>query len=138
MNTVFNDIPTGLEDRLLTMSNLPDNIVWENTSFTPTPGQAFIRVSTLPAPTTQTSIGTDGLNTQTGIFLVDSFYGKGSGRSVQDTFLSELVDHFKRGTVITQNGVEIRIESVYPLPSIEEDDWFHVPVQVTYISYTIN
>ena len=138
MNTVFSDIPTGLENHLNTMTNLPADIVWENTNFTPTPDQAFLRVSTQPATPTRTSIGIDGLNTQTGIFLINSFYGKGSGRSVQNTFLSELVDHFKSGTVITENSVEIRIESVGPQPAIEEDAWFHVPVQVTYIAYTTN
>lgn len=137
-NTVFSDIQNGLETHLLACPSVPTTIVWENTIYTPVPDVAFLRAMTQHAPTTQTSIGNDGLNTQSGIFLINSFYGRGDGRGIQNTFLSELVDHFKRGTTIVENGVSIRIEAVTPQPSIDEDDWFNVPIQVRYIAYTTN
>lgn len=137
-NTTFKDILDGLEAQLLTMANLPTNIVWENDTFTPTIGTTFMRVSTLPVEPVQTSLGTAGLNTQTGTFALDLFFQKGVGRAIQNTLVSEIVGHFSRGTTITQNSVVIRMEKVSPLPAIEEDNWFHVPVHVKYIAYTNN
>jgi hypothetical protein len=39
---------------------------------------------------------------------------------------------FKRGTVLTYSGVNVRCERAYRGPAVQDDDWFFIPVLIEY------
>lgn len=82
MSTTFRDISAALSGRLNTLTG-GTPIAWENSEYTPTMGTMFLRETLLPANTVQGSLGTIGKDEHGGIYQVDIFAPKGSGKGRQ-------------------------------------------------------
>jgi hypothetical protein len=130
MATHFNDIQAALESHL---SEMDYSIAWPNTDFTPSPNEVYLRASFLPADTVQAGLGSQGKDETTGIFQVDVVYPYGTGRSA---IVDEIADKFKRGTVLSYNGVNVRVRSVSIAPFIRDDAMAFVPLSINFQSYT--
>ena len=132
MATHFNDIQAALDSRLSSYTG-DYQVAWPNTNFEPEAGQTFLSPSFIPAETVQASLGSDGKDNTTGIYQIDVVYPAGSGRS---TVPDGLADHFKRGTVLSYNGVNVRIRSVSISPALTEGAFHFVPISVDFYTYT--
>lgn len=132
MSTFFTDIQGALRARLSTLPSSPP-VAWENVDYTPSSNTLFLRGTGLPGDTTQACLGDDGLDFHVGIFQVDVFIPGGKGRTA---WPDEIADHFKRGTILTQNNVNVRITSVSISRADEDENFYIVPVSISYQAFT--
>lgn len=132
MSTFFSDIAGALRTRLNSLPGAPP-IAWENINYTPSSKTLYLRATMLPIPTIQASLGDDGKDLHEGIFQVDVFIPDGQGRS---TWPDAIADHFKRGTVLTQNSVTVRIKNASIGTAFKEENFYQVPVTIDYQSFT--
>ena len=132
MSTFFNDIQGALRARLVSLPSSPP-VAWENVDFNPNSNELFLRATSLPGETTQACIGDAGLDDHIGIFQVDVFIPDGKGRS---TWPDTVADHFKRGSVLTQNAVNVRITTVSISSAAKDENFYIVPISITYQAFT--
>jgi len=134
--TVFIDISDAFDGHLDDMAGKPD-VAWSNKAFDPVIGTTFVRPALLPAGSVQASLGDSGLDENIGIYQIDIFAEAGKGKNEGMVTADLIADHFKRGTVLTSNGRNVRIKSVSQLSArVNPDGWFQIPIEVSYISYT--
>jgi len=132
MATHFNDIQAALENRLDSLSGGYD-IACPNVKYEPTGNNTFIVPNFIQEETLQVGLGASGKDETNGIFQIDVVYPAGLGRSsVPDS----VADHFKRGTTMTYNSVNVRVRSVSIAQAITDGAFHSVPVSVNFQSYT--
>jgi phage baseplate assembly protein gpV len=132
MATHFNDIQAALDTRLSTLSG-GYSIAWPNTKFEPEADQTFLSPSFIPNTTEQVGLGSSGKDETNGLYQIDVVYPAGTGRS---TIPDSIADHFKRGTVLTYNSVNVRVRSVSIESAVTEGAFHFVPVTVDFQTYT--
>lgn len=132
MSTFFNDIQGALRARLSTLQDAPP-IAWENIDYEPDSTTLYLRATGLPSDTIQACLGDDGKDEHLGVFQVDVFIPDGRGRSIWPDLIA---DHFKRGTVLTQNTVNVRITTVSIKTGIKDENFYFVPVSINYQAFT--
>jgi len=132
MATFFNDIQAALDTHL---QSIPGGytIAWPNVAFEPNGAGTYLRASFLPADTTQAAMGASGLDTTTGIYQVDAVYPAETGRT---DLTDDIANHFKRGTILTYNDVNVRVRSVSIAPAIRDGAFYFVPVSISWQTYT--
>ena len=92
----------------LTLST-PLQVAHPDKDFTP-PEAGYLKVTHLPNVTTQEELGDAGRNRHMGLFQVSVMWPEGQGGVVPTDIAGEVIAHFKRGTVITQDGVTIHVD----------------------------
>lgn len=132
MATNFNDIQAALDTRLSSLSGGYD-VAWPNTNYEPAGNGTFLSPNFIPEETLQVGLGANGKDETNGIYQIDVVYPAGQGRS---TIPDSIADHFKRGTVMTYNGVSVRVRSVSIEQAITEGAYHFVPVSVNFQTYT--
>lgn len=137
----FNEIQAALDTRayaFATGNGFTGQVAWENAPFTPTANTPWMRTTLLPAETEQRILGTNGLNRIQGIYQVDLFYpteqGSGAARDKADSVIS----YFKRGTTATYSATKVIILKAYRSPALIENDWYHIPINISWYSYVEN
>ena len=110
-----------------------------NIAFTPpTAGQnvKWLRATFLPAPSFETGIAWNAHNQHYGVFQLDVFYGQGAGEYAPGRLASAIIAYFARGTVLTKDGVSVRVvKQPYRGQMIKDDPWQMLPVSVPYLSF---
>jgi len=130
--TIFNDIESAFTNQLATLTDAPD-IAWPNINYKPKAGTAYLTCFMLPGAFNQASMGATGKDVQVGIFQINVFIPAGDGRS---QLPDAVADHFKRGTVLSYNGTDIRIRAASIGPAGVDGAWYIVPVSINYQTYT--
>jgi hypothetical protein len=131
VTTIFNDVQAALDTKLKTIPNVP--VAFPNVPYKPQAKTTYVRASFLPAETAQASLGANGKDETNGIYQIDVVVARGTGRP---QLVDTVADLFKRGTVLSYNGVTIRVRSVSMAPAILEDEWYFVPISVNFQTYT--
>ena len=132
MATYFNDIQAALDTRLTTLSGGYD-IAWPNIKYEPAGNATFLAPTFIPDEMVQVGLGSNGKDEMNGLYQVDVVYPAGQGRSsVPDS----VADHFKRGTVLSYNGTNVRVRSVSIAQAITEGAYHFVPITVNFQTYT--
>jgi hypothetical protein len=134
--TIFADISGALDGHLDTMTDLPD-VAWENGDFQPIKDELYLRASVLPGDTVQGGLGDEGLDEHLGIYQVDIAAPAGAYKSAAYIMADKVADHFKRGSTVSYNGVNVRIRNVSRDVAGREDGWYIFPVSITYFSHTL-
>lgn len=110
-----------------------------NIAFTPpAAGQnvKWLRATFLPAPSVETGIAWNAHNQHYGLFQLDVFYGQGAGEYAPGRLASAIIAYFARGTVLTKDGVSVRItKQPYRGPMIKDDPWQMLPVSIPYLCF---
>lgn len=132
MSTFFTDIAGALRTRLSTLASSPP-VAWQNINYKPNSKVLYLRETILPGETLQASMGDDGKDIHNGLYQIDVFIPEGQGRS---TWPDDIADHFKRGTVLTQNLVDVRIRSVSIGTGFKDENFYIVPVTVSWQTFT--
>ena len=133
----FDAVRTALDT--LMAATFVANVAYENAEYTPTVGTDWKRVTFLPTEPTQASLGTNGHNRLMGIYQVSVFAEVGKGPKAAEDAAELVITAFKRGTSLTAvGGVTTRIERAWRGPAIQESDWYHVPVSVSWFAYAAN
>lgn len=132
MSTFFTDIAGALRTRLNTLPSSPP-VAWQNIDYKPNSNTLYLRETMIPGETLQASLGDDGKDIHNGLYQIDVFIPDGDGRS---TWPDDIADHFKRGTVLTQNLVDVRIRNVSIGTGFKDENFYIVPVTISWQAFT--
>lgn len=124
-------IRLALEKRLNAMSPSLDT-AWENTSFKPTPGQAYQRVTLVPAAPENPTFG-DTLRREIGYLQVMLRYPQNKGSKDAQARAEMIKAWFPRGLALTESGSKIVIDRTPTIsPSITDGDRYCIPIWIRY------
>lgn len=127
--SVDTDIEKALNIKMSEAVAFP--IDYQNNSSTQT--DSFYSVEILPAETDSlATLSFAGYSDYLGIFQVNFYNKKDSGRVNYYTGLDEIRALFAVGTTLTQNGTSVLIESSYPDATIEIGEWSVTPININY------
>lgn len=123
----------GLLTRLSTLTLSPVmEVAWPDKDFTP-PAQGYLRPSLVPNTVSQVTLGDTGKNRHRGLFQISVFWKRNAGEIVAREKADLVAVHFKRGTTITNGGLNIRI---YRPPVVAQTftdgSYSHTPVTISY------
>ena len=113
-------------------------IAWENVNFvTPTTiGTPYLRSWLLPGKTTGLTLGPNSFDEYLGIFQIDCLYPIGQGWYDCKAKAGAICTHFKKGTLITYNNIEVRTYRVYPDSGDPDGEYYKVSVSIEYKAFT--
>jgi len=117
--------------RLQTLPSLPP-VAWENVAYTPVAGVTYLAPALLPGEPFQAEVGESGQNWHVGVYQISIFAPKNVGVGALGTLRDSIVDHFKRGTVMTGGPVTVTATKAYASGAITDADRVHVPVTIRY------
>lgn len=137
MSAPYSNIRSAFAEHLLTYPQVPA-IAWENVTFNPVAGQPYLKPTLLPGEPQQAEIGTDGINMHPGIYQISIFYPSGGGVYSVNQLRDGLINHFKRGTVLTYSGDSVRVVKSYPGPMLQEADYIQIPITIQFRAYAQN
>lgn len=132
--SVYDDIRSTFEVTLNNITGLPD-IAWENTSFTPTTDQSYIKVRMIPV-TREPAVR--GLNPQMyyrGYFLLECCTPEGVGPASADTLANTIISNIDAPEDITQSGFSLTIEYSERDLGTQEGSHYCVPVRIGWFTY---
>lgn len=114
-------------------------VAWHNRDHIPVSGQPWLRASYLPAGSEIAELGKQGRNRYTGIYQVSVFCPSGDGHGLSFDIAGEVEYAFRRGEVLTIDGLNVQIrQATHGQPMQEDNGWFHVPVSVSWFAFVKN
>lgn len=127
------DIRQALEQHLVTLDG-SFSTAHENEDFMPTVNVPYQECHLLPATPDNSAIGGQYYR-ERGIFQVMLRYPTGDGAGDASAKADAIQAHFKRGTLVSNDGVGVRITHS-PAVGIgrEEDGWWCVPISIQYMA----
>lgn len=127
------DIEKALNARMTEYQTAyPIDIVYPNTDYTPTIGTPFLQVFFLHGDTTQVEIGTDSDDRAPGIYQVNLNVQSNEGSGEATTIITQLKEYFKRGTIASYNGLNVRITSFNIGSNASDGDWYREVINIVF------
>lgn len=123
-------IRKGIRALISAVPGIPSAIAWENRDFTPVVGVPWIRETLLPGE--QTKVAFDVLQ-ETGLMQFDLFYPVSKGTEAAEGLVDLIIDQFKPDTGISASARTLRASRA---SGRREDDWYIVPVRITYLAHS--
>lgn len=109
-----------------------------NVAFTPpavSKTAQWLRAYFMPAPTVTLSTGS-GSNQHYGLLQIDALMGQGGGEPAVARLAADVIELFKRGTVVSRDGFTARIwKAPYRSSLMNEDAWAKIAVSIPYIAF---
>lgn len=133
----YTDIRAALTTQLSTMTGVPA-VAWENASYTPVVGTPYLTPSVLWAEGSQAELGVAGRNWERGIYQITCVYPPNTGMGALNTMIGKLRDRFKRGTVLTYNGVTVTIRKVIVSGQSIDASGIRQPVSISFYTQVAN
>lgn len=136
---LYTDIRSAFTNRLKTLPALPD-VAWEDRSYTPVTNRPYLEPALLPAEAKQVTIGTDGLNEESGIYQIAlKNYPRGHGTGEILIAAGVVRSWFKRGMSLTYNNITVTIRKSYiSPPDLSDPRGAQIIVSVAYYAQTSN
>jgi hypothetical protein len=137
--TVANSaIQSALCKHLSLMTPTNFSVVSENTSFDPTIEAPYLRSWLLPGETVGLTLGPNGFNSFVGVFQVDAVYPIDKGWGDAKAKVDKICTHFKRGSLLTFNDLQLRIVKVYPDAGSVDGPTYKISTSIYYEAYEQN
>lgn len=127
----FYDIKVALDTKLSTLSGSYD-FAWENVSFKPTIGTAYIRPFLLFSPSTKLTF--EGLQQNQGIYQVDVVVPVNKGMKVLLDKMDDIFDLF-REEVLTSNSSVVHVTTINSNRFSTEQAWMVGTVDIYFTCY---
>lgn len=135
--TQYTDIRAALTAQLNTMTGVPA-VAWENSPYTPVVGIPYLKPTILWAESFQAELGVSGANNESGIYQITVNYPLNQGMAPINSMVGKLRSWFKRGTILTYNGLYVTIRKVSLGPLNTGDAWISQPVSISFYTRTSN
>lgn len=108
-------------------------VAYPNVSFTPPSSGGYLRINLFKLPASRPNIGANAFTRHEGLIQIDAIYPQGGGEPPIVDTAALIKAHFDIGTVITQDGFNIRVLSPPTVETLQRDDpWAFVPVTISY------
>jgi len=113
-------------------SKYPIDIAYPSVSYEPRVGTAFLTIDYLHGESYQVELGTESDDRDVGIYQITLNTENNRGSLEASTIITQLKEFFKRGTVASYNGLNVRITN-FSLGSYDSSgDWYREVVNITY------
>lgn len=130
-----------LDDQLATIANLPV-IVKENEELsravntsTSISRTSYLRATLLPAITETLSVGLTGKDKFNGLYQVDVFIPTGDSHDGANWITDEIIKAFPKKTLITADGITLRVANHWRETSTQSTEWYITPVVIQWETY---
>jgi len=111
--TIYTDIRAALAARLNALTGKPA-VAWENVQYTPVLGTPYLAPFLMMGEPSVATIGTDGTNQEVGIYQITlANYPTNAGTGAILAMAGSIKYWFKRGTILSHNGVNVRIRKCF-------------------------
>lgn len=127
------EIQAALEKKLESLPATPP-LHSENSTYDPVVGQLYIKAIFLPAEPVPAAIGNQAPSRVFGLYQVTIFAPANAGRGLAYYWADQLTKLFKRGTIITELGTEVKIVNTWPESPATNQDWYALPVSIRWQS----
>lgn len=114
----------------------PGVCAYPNRDFTRPAGAAWYRVSFLPIDKVPASLGTTGLDEQTGILQIDLNAPRNKGDGDLYSLADTITSHFRSGRVVATTGVNTVVTRSTASPGRVVDDDFRLSISIYYRTRT--
>jgi hypothetical protein len=139
MASIYEEIRGALELKLSTVAGIP-SIAYENVSFTPTTGQAFVQPRFIPVSRRPAARGLNPPIRYDGVLRVFCYAPEGEGPSAADLLANKVIEAFEATTDIafTKGGKTIHVSIDYAERDngFVETPWYYVAVNIGWYIYT--
>lgn len=133
MASIYDDIRSALEVKLNSVTDVP-SIAWENLSFSPTTGQAYLKPRLIP---TRREPAVRGLNPQMyyqGVFRIECYVPEGNGPSAADDLANKIIEAFEATTDVG-SGTTVSIRYTEREQGELDGPFFMIPVNIGWYIY---
>lgn len=139
MSTAFLDIQAALDVSLNTVAGaIP--VAWQYPGargpYEPVTGTTYLRPTLLSGDTAQAELGTNGKDEHLGIYQVDIIAPLNATKKSILDLADDIADTFKRGSIHTYNGVNVRVRSASVGTGTRDGAWFFLPINISYFVFT--
>lgn len=139
MSTAFFDTQAALDSSLSTAAGVIP-VAWQYPGtqgpYEPETGTTYLRPTNLSGDTFQAELGTTGQDVTDGIYQVDVLAPLDATQKTILDLADDIADAFKRGSIHTYNGVNVRIRRASVGTSTRDGAWQIIPVTISYFVYT--
>ena len=141
MSDVYDKIRSALDTRLKAMGDaLPsiENkpvIAWENVTFTPPDGSAWVRAHFGTSASQRKTAGDTGYSRIDGMYEVVIMWPLGDGAGGPVRLADKIIQQFKSGTRLSAGDVTITVSAAWKAPGYSDGGWFNVPVTVAWYTH---
>lgn len=138
--SIYDDIRGAFEKKLSETSGLPTQIAWENVTFRPTTGTAYMAPRML---FTSRRPAVRGLNPQKrylGVFQVLVYVPENQGPAAADDYVDTLISAFDATTDISFTNASaetifVSVDYAERENGITVPNWYYVPVNIGFYIY---
>lgn len=113
----------------------PLPIAWEGLGYEPVTGRAYLSQTDLAARPNVAGIGVTAPIQYLGIYFLRLFAPNGAGVGLASREADLLVNHFKRGTPLTADGMDVVIPRSWKGPIQQREQVMFYPISVEYFAY---
>lgn len=137
MADIYKDIQAALETKLNSIVGIPD-IAWENMEFDTTGVEPYLKPTFIP---TIRRPAVRGLNPQIyyqGVFVITCYVPSAIGRSTIDDIVSKILSAFPSTSTVTHGPQIISIDTSERGLGRNQDEYYMVPVTISWYVYSPN
>tara|TARA_R110001599_G_scaffold2705_1_gene14694 strand:+ start:4306 stop:4713 length:408 start_codon:yes stop_codon:yes gene_type:complete len=134
MASIYDDIRAALEVKLSTVTNVP-SIGWENSQFSPTTGQPYLKPRLIPTRREPAVRGTNPQMLYQGIFRVVCYVPEGAGPSAGDDLADKIIDAFEATTDVSQGSTIVSIRYAEREMAEIDGPFYMIPVNIGWYIY---
>ncbi len=127
------DIEKALDYRMSEYKAVyPIDVEYPTVAYTPTKGTPYLKIDYLHGGTTQVELGTASDDRATGVYQITVNVESNEGSSAATALITQLKEYFKRGTVASYNGVNVRVTNFYLGSYASDSDWYREVINIAY------
>lgn len=135
----FTIIQNLLDEKLLTLTDAPDDIVLENSRVSVGVNKTWIRSTLLPNETENITLGLNGYQRLSGLYQIDIWTPADKGINTGSTLADAIVSLFSKGTVLSNtDGDKINIIKSWREKGPKEPGVYNTPVIVKWEAFNID
>lgn len=129
------DIEKALNSRMVEyVTAYPIDVDYPNVGYTPVVGTSYLRIDFLHGSTSQVELGTESDDRAVGIYQITLSVTPNKGSGEATTLITQLKEYFKRGTVASNNGLNVRITGFNLGSESSDGDWYRIVVNIPFRS----
>lgn len=134
MPSIYDDIRSALEVKLSAITDVP-TVGWENTQFSPTTGQSYLKPRLIPTRREPAVRGTNPQMYYQGIFRVECYVPEGNGPSAGDDLADKIMEAFDATTDVSQAGTILSIRYAEREQAEIDGPFYMIPVNIGWYIY---
>lgn len=139
MATAFFNIQVALDGSLSTVAGVIP-VAWQYPGaqgpYEPVTGTLYLRPTNLSGDTAQAGLGVSGLDETLGVYQVDIIAPLNATKKTILDLADDIADRFKRGSIHSYNGVNVRVRSASVGSITRDGAWMLLPVNISYFVFT--